>query len=175
MNKSGLHRNTVLLMFSLALLVISYPTHAGVAGAFAKGKTHFAIFGGNASAFNDNYVVLGASIRYYFFDGLNLGIAAETWTGGNPDITKVTPSIQYVFFQPSVVKPYIGAFYRRNYIENREDLESTGARAGVYIASGANAFIGIGAVYESYLSCDEAIYISCEDDVYPEFSFSFVF
>ena len=49
---------------------------------------------------------------------------------------------------------------------------STGARAGVYIASGKNLFIGIGAVYESYLDCEEGIYRTC-DDSYPEISLTF--
>ena len=174
MNTSGIYCRAILIMFSLMLLGITHPVQADVAGAFAKGKTHFAVFGGNGRAFNDNYTVIGASIRYYFFDGFNLGLAAETWTGGNPGITKVTPSIQYVFFQPSMIKPYLGAFYRRAYIENLEDLESIGGRVGVYIASGSNAFIGIGGVYESYLNCQETIYASCNDS-YPEISFALVF
>ena len=174
MYSSVFHRKAVLLIFGLTLFALAHPTQAGVAGAFAKGKMHFAIFGGSGSAFNDSYTVIGGSFRYYLMDGLNLGIAAETWIGGNPDITKITPSIQYVFYQPSVVKPYIGGFYRRTYIESLDDLESVGGRAGVYIASGSNAFIGIGAVYESYLNCEEVVYTSC-DDTYPEISFSFSF
>jgi len=174
MQLSGIHRKAVMLLISLALFVTTHSTYAGVAGAFAKGKMHFAIFGGNGRAFNDNYTVIGASGRYYFANGFSVGLALETWTGGNPDINKLTPSIQYVFYQPKVIKPYIGAFYRRTYIENLEDLESTGARAGVFIASGPNAFIGIGGVYESYLNCEETIYSKC-DDSYPEISFSFVF
>ncbi|VAW94299.1 hypothetical protein MNBD_GAMMA21-745, partial [hydrothermal vent metagenome] len=111
MNLSRIHRRTIMFIFGLTLFALMQSAQAGVAGAFEKGKMHFGIFGGSGSSFNDNYVVIGASFRYYLFDGLNLGIAAETWTGGNPDINKLTPSIQYVFFQPSKVKPYIGAFY----------------------------------------------------------------
>jgi len=174
---TGIRRITAVILIAFLPLTLTQTSHAevGVAGAFSKGKTHFGIFGGSGSAFNESYTVLGGSIRYFFFDGLSLGLAVESWFGGNPDITKVTPSIQYVFYQPSAVKPYVGAFYRRSYIENFEDLESSGARAGVFIASGSNAFIGIGVVYESYISCDEAIYISCDDDTYPEISFSFSF
>ncbi len=175
MYKSGFHHKLVMFMFSMGVFTITPTAQAGVvAGAFAKGKTHFSVIGGSGSAFNDSYTVIGASVRYYFFDGFNLGLAAETWFGGTRDINKLTPSIQYVFFQPSIVKPYVGAFYRRTYIEDLEDLESAGARAGVYIASGPNAFIGIGAVYESYINCQELVYDSCED-TYPEISFSFAF
>jgi len=72
------------------------------------------------------------------------------------------------------VSPYIGAFYRRTYIDNLSDLNSAGGRAGVYIAAGQNAHIGVGAVYESYLDCDETLYIDCAD-TYPEISFTFAF
>ncbi len=174
MYRSGIHRITFLLMIGLALFVIAHTAQADVAGAFSKGQKHFAIYGGSGRAFNDDYFVIGIGGSYYFANGFNAGLAVETWTGGNPDITKLTPSIQYVFYQPKAVKPYIGAFYRRTYIEDLEDLESTGLRAGVYIASGGNLFIGIGGVYESYLNCQETIYTSC-DDTYPEISFTFAF
>ena len=52
---------------------------------------------------------------------------------------KITPSVQYVFYQVPHVSPYIGAFYRRTYIDNLSDLNSAGGRAGVYIAAGQNA------------------------------------
>jgi len=160
-------------LFGLTLLFANTSAQADVAGVFSKGRTHFAIYGGTGYAFNDDYFVIGASGSYYFANGFNVGLGAEVWTGGNPDISKITPSIQYVFFKPSVVKPYVGAFYRKTFIEDLPDLESTGARAGVYIASGKNLFIGIGGVYESYLDCEETIYRTC-DDSYPELSFTFV-
>ena len=147
---------------------------ADVAGVFSKGRTHFSIYGGTGYAFDDQYFVLGVSGSYYFANGFNVGLAVENWSGGEPGISKLSPSLQYVFYQPSVVKPYVGVFYRRTYIDNLADLESAGARAGVYIASGNNVYIGVGGVYESYLDCEETIYRSC-DDSYPEISFTFAF
>lgn len=150
------------------------PVLADVAGSFSQGRKHFSIYGGTGYAFNDDYFVIGVSGSYFVTDGLNLGLAFESWTGGNPDISKLTPSIQYVFYQPQAIKPYVGAFYRRTYIENLPDLESVGGRAGIYMSSGNNVYIAIGGVYESYLNCDETTYRSC-DDSYPELGITFAF
>jgi hypothetical protein len=49
-----------------------------------------------------------------------------------------------------------------------------GARAGVYLKAGRNAYIGIGAVYESYIDCNSSVYRSC-NDTYPELSFTIAF
>ena len=162
----------ILLTFSLTL--IGYPAQADVAGVFSKGRKHFAIYGGTGYAFNDDYLVLGISGHYYLTNGFNIGLAVETWTGGDPGITKLTPELGYVFYQVPTVKPYVGVFYRRAYIDNLPDLESTGARAGVWFASGNNVYIGVGGVYEKYLSCNETTYRSC-DETYPELSITFAF
>ncbi|MEW6684302.1 MAG: hypothetical protein AB1451_15505 [Nitrospirota bacterium] len=80
----------------------------------------------------------------------------------------------YIFYQVPSVAPYVGAFYRRSYVEDLEDLGSAGGRAGVYIAAGRNTHIGLGMVYESYFSCDESTYVSCSD-TYPEVSVTVAF
>ncbi|MBW2219857.1 MAG: hypothetical protein JRF40_10260 [Deltaproteobacteria bacterium] len=72
------------------------------------------------------------------------------------------------------MRPYIGTFYRRVFIDSFDDLDTVGARAGVYFMPDQKWFIGVGAVYESYLDCDDTIYSSC-DDIYPEITFSFSF
>lgn len=174
MNK---HHNSRLLAFailSVTMMLLHQPSHADVAGAFSKGNKHFAIYGGTGYAFDDDYFVIGVKGSYYFANGFNIGLGLETWTGGDPDISKITPSLQYVFYQPAVVKPYVGVFYQHTYIEDLDDLESVGVRAGVFIASGRNIYIGLGGVYESYLDCEESIYRTC-DDSYPEISLTFVF
>jgi hypothetical protein len=165
---------TILLTAALATAVSAPAMAVDVAGVFSKGRTHLSIVGGNGYAFDENYLVLGVGASYYLINGLNLGLYYEAWTGGDPDITKITPSLHYVFYQVPHVSPYIGAFYRRTSIEGLPDLDSTGGNAGVYIAAGSNAFIGIGAVYESYLDCDKAVYNSCSD-TYPEISFTVAF
>jgi hypothetical protein len=63
-------------------------------------------------------------------------------------------------------KPYVGAFYTRNFIENADDLDSVGARAGIYRGRGRASY-GFGAVWENYLSCDDTVYGDCSS-VYPE-------
>jgi len=164
----------VTLAAMLATIASAPVAAADVAGVFSQGRTHVAVVGGSGSAFNDSYFVFGVGVSYYLVDGLNIGLSAESWTGGDPGISKITPSVQYVFYQVPRVSPYVGAFYRRTYIDNLPDLDSVGGRAGVYVAAGHNAYIGVGGVYESYLDCDTNLYRSCTDS-YPEISFTFAF
>ena len=89
-------------------------------------------------------------------------------------MTKVTASTQYVFHQPQALKPYVGAFYRRTDIDGLPDLDSVGARAGAYVQAGGNGFIGLGAVYESYLDCEKGIYRTC-DSTYAEVTVTIAF
>lgn len=161
-------------MATLAALLVLAPSApsaaADVAGTFSRGRTQLSVFGGNGYAFDDTYFVLGVGVAYYLIDGLNLGISGEAWTGGTPKIYKITPSVQYVFYQVPRVAPYIGAFYTHTDIENRPNLDSAGGRAGLYIGLGSNAHLGIGGVYESYLDCNKNQYNSCSD-TYGELSF----
>ena len=73
-----------------------------------------------------------------------------------------------------MIKPYVGVFYRHTYVDNLPDLNSVGARAGVYIVGSKNIYIGLGGVYESYINCDETTYSSCSDS-YAEISLTFAF
>jgi hypothetical protein len=144
------------------------------AGVFGKGRTHLFVTGGTGYAFDESYFVLGAGLTYYVIDGLALGLSFESWTGSDPRITKLTPSLQYVFYQLGAVKPYLGGFYRRTYIDGLPDLDSLGARAGIYIQAGRSAYLGIGGVYESYQDCTSSVYRKCES-TYPEVSFTIAF
>lgn len=145
-----------------------------VGGAFSKGRTHFVFTVGSGYAFDETYLVLGLGVSYYLIDGLNVGLSLESWSGSDPGMYKVTPSVQYVFHQNPRVNPYVGAFYRRTYVDNLPDINSAGARAGVYLPVGRNAYFGIGAVYESYIDCNTTTYRSCSD-TYPEVSFTIAF
>jgi hypothetical protein len=129
---------------------------------------------GNGYAFNETYFVFGVGASYYLLDGLSAGLDVEWWSGGDPSIVKVAPSVQYVFYQVPSVAPYLSGFYRRSYVEDLEDLGSVGGRAGVYIAAGRNTYFGLGMVYESYLDCEESTYVSCSD-TYPEVSLTVAF
>lgn len=147
---------------------------ADVAGAFSRGRTHFVVTAGNGYAFDQTYLVLGLGASYYVLDGLNVGLFLESWSGSDPKLVKLTPSLQYVFHQVPVLKPYIGGFYRRTYVSGLPDINSVGGRAGVYLQAGRNAYLGAGAVYESYLDCNTTVYRSCSD-TYPELSFTVAF
>ena len=171
-----LFRYILSVLFIILLMGQSAWRAAWAAGSasFSQGRTHLSVYGGTGYAFNDRYTVIGVSGSYFILDGLNIGLAYENWSGGNPDISKLTPSMVYVFTNTTAINPYVGVFYRRTYIENLEDLESTGARAGIYFNTGGNAYFGVGGVYESYLNCNESVYVSC-DDTYPEVSFVIAF
>lgn len=145
-----------------------------VGGAFSRGRTHFVVTAGNGYAFDESYLVLGLGVSYYVIDGLNIGLSLESWSGADPSMYKITPSVQYVFHQIPRVSPYVGGFYRRAYVDGLPDINSVGARGGVYLNAGRNAYIGIGAVYESYIDCNTSVYRSCSD-TYPEVSFTIAF
>jgi hypothetical protein len=165
-------------LFALACLAIALalPQAANaqtVGGAFSQGRTHLFVGGGSGQDFSETYFVLSLGVSYYVIDGLGVGLAYERWTGADPGMYKITPSVQYVF-QQLPLKPYLGAFYRRTSIENLPDLDSVGGRAGVYFQGGRNFHVGIGGVYESYLDCSKSTYREC-DSLYPEVSFTFAF
>ncbi len=142
------------------------------AGAFSRGNVHGSIVAGYASAFNEDYAVFGLGFNYYVVDGLALGGNFETWRGGSPNLSKLTASTQYVFYQAASVKPYLGAFFRRTYFTGLDDLNSYGARAGAYFQIGRKAYLGVGGVYEAYSDCTESKYHSCSS-TYPEVLLTF--
>ena len=165
------------ILAAIALCALAVPAAAQsvtAASGFSKGRTHFVLSAGTGYAFDESYLVLGVGASYYLVDGLNLGLSYEYWSGGDPTMSKLTPSIQYVFHKVPTVKPYIGAFYRRTYVERLDDIDSAGARAGAYIQAGRNAYVGAGVVYESYLDCEERVYRKC-DSTYGEITLTFAF
>lgn len=147
---------------------------AGVGGLFGQGSTQVGIMAGSGTAFNSSYTILGAGVNYFVIDGLGLGLAYENWSGNGPSVSKVTPSVEYVFYQLRPVSPYVGAFYRHTMVSGLPSYNSEGARAGIYIAAGRHAALGIGYVQERYLSCQSALYGSCSQG-YAEVSLLFGF
>jgi len=149
----------------------------GVSTAFSRNSTTFGVVLGSGSAFNDNYIILGLGVGYYVVDGLELGIDLQHWISGEPSITKVSPQIRYVFTQPEVIKPYVGAFYRRTYYGSYrgidlDDQDSFGYRAGAYFSANNGVYIGGGIVYEEYTDC--AAFTDCSS-TYPEILFTVSF
>jgi hypothetical protein len=146
----------------------------GAGTSFGQGRTQLSVFGGGGSAFSQSYLVLGVGANYYVLEGLGLGLSFESWLGNTPGIYKLTPSVQYVFTQVPSVRPYVGVFFRRVFIENLSDLNAVGVRGGAYLPVGPNMHLGLGGVYESYLDCNDSTYHSCSE-LYPEISFTISF
>lgn len=146
---------------------------SNIAGPFSIGSKSLGIILGSGEAFNDNYTIVGGGFGYYVIDGLQLNIQAQAWLGGDRDINKVTPGVQYVFSRKQNLKPYLGAFFTRSYIKDFEDQDSAGFRAGAIFSTNSNYYVGFGIVYEAYLDCDESQFASC-DDTYPELSIVFL-
>ena len=156
----------------LALLSVAIPVT--YAGPFEKGGTRVSVVVGSGYTLDENYVILGLGAGYFVFDGLELGLDGQAWLGGEPDLYKLKPQATYIVPTQSRVRPYGGVFYSHIFIDGYDDLDTAGARGGVLFTSDNKWFIGVGAVYESYLDCDEDVYSSC-DDLYPEITFSFIF
>jgi hypothetical protein len=144
----------------------------GISTAFSKNSTSLGVVVGSGSSFNDDYIILGVGVGYYVFNGLELGIDLQHWFSGDPSITKISPQIRYVFTQPKVIKPYVGAFYRRTFIEDLEDADSFGYRAGAYFSAKSGVYIGGGVVYEEYTNCGR--FTDCSN-TYPEILFTVSF
>ena len=157
------------------LLVVQFVllgTLASYAAPFTKGSHALSVIVGSGSSFNDDYIILGGGYGYYLVDGLEVGLDAQAWLSGDPSITKISPQIKYVFTQPKSVKPYVGVFFRRTYIDGLEDLDSTGYRAGLYFMPQKNFYFGGGVAVENYSDCSESVYTDCSTS-YPEILFSF--
>ena len=154
----------------VATLVISLNS---AAGPFSVGSKSLGIILGSGEAFDDDYIIVGAGFGYYVVDGLQLNAQAQAWLGGDRDINKLTPGVQYVFSRDQNLKPYLGAFFTRSYIDDFDDQDSAGLRAGAIFSTNPNYYVGLGIVYEDYLDCDENRFVDC-DDTYTELTIAFL-
>jgi hypothetical protein len=137
------------------------------AGPFAQGSSRVSLILGGG---NDGWVI-GGGYGYYLVDGLELGLEAEHWFGRDPTVTQLTPNLRYVLFFVPVLKPYAGGFYRHWFVSGQDDIDSLGARGGLFYVSGSGSYLGGGVVYEKYVTgCDK----DCSQ-VYPEVSISLSF
>ena len=142
------------------------------AGSFDEGTVTATIALGSGQFFNEDYLIIGAGVGYFVVDGIELAIEVDAWTGGDPSIYEITPKITYVHDNPSHVKPYIGAFFNRTFIEDFEDSDAIGYRAGMFTPAGDNAYIGIGVVRTELQDCTETVFNNCSD-TYTELSVIF--
>ena len=149
----------------------------GISTAFSKDSTSVGVVVGSGSYGSENYIILGVGVGYYVLQGLELGIDVQHWFSGEPSITKVSPQVRYVFTQAKVIKPYVGAFYRRTYFGDFQgfsipDQDSFGYRAGAYFSANNGVYIGGGIVYEEYKDCGRLLECST---TYPELIFTVSF
>lgn len=158
-----------------AVLFLSLFTFSlsNVASPFSVGSKSLGIILGSGEAFGDSYTIVGGGFGYYVVDGLQLNLQAQTWLGGDIDINKVTPGVQYIFSRNEALKPYLGAFFTRSFIDGFEDQDSAGVRVGAIFSTNSNYYVGFGVVYENYLDCDRNRFVSC-DETYTELSIVFL-
>jgi len=156
-----------IMLCVLAVMIMGAAVaEAAEPGAFAKGRKRVGFYGGAGTTLDQTYFILGAGAGYYLADGLEVGLDFEGWLFEDPTITKLTPQIRYVFWQPAKLKPYVGAFWRQTWISGAfSDYSSWGGRAGVAYASGRN-YVALGVVHERF---DEDMFAD-SSATYPEFA-----
>jgi len=145
------------------------PAPARNAGMFSKGQKRVTGVVGWGHTFGQDYLLVGVGVGYFIRNGLDVGVDFEGWFGGDPQLYKVTPRFDYVLWKPQRIKPYVGGFYRYNFVggDQIDNTSSLGGRVGAFYKGSGRGMAGAGAVYERYLNCDETAFSSC-DVVYPE-------
>ena len=139
---------------------------------FARGNIRFSGTVGWGQGFGTDYLIIGVGAGYYLKRGLDVGLYYEAWAFGDPGVHKLSPEVRLTRQLPMGLAPYVGAYYRRTFIEDFDDLDSYGGRAGAYKYSPrGRSMFGGGVVYEKYLDCDESAYTDCSN-VYPEILFA---
>lgn len=137
--------------------------------AFSRGTLRLTLLVGSGSSITENYLIVGGGVGYFILNGLEVGLDYEAWIFGSPVMHRVSPETKYIFHFVPVIKPYIGAFYRRTFVtEGYDDYDHVGARGGIFYAPPrSRIYVGGGAVYEHLVDCTDSAFMDC-DDVYPE-------
>jgi len=164
--------NTNNLFISLLTLFFILASPGTYAGPFSEGSSRVSVALGNGRLLNEDYLIIGVGAGYYFADGLEVGLDADFWTGGDPTIRELTPTLQYVFQKSSSFNPYFGVFYNRTYINNTPNSDAAGYRAGVYMPAGERAYFGFGIVYSKLQDCSNSLFFDCSD-TYSELTLMF--
>ena len=106
----------------------------------------------HASFLDNDYDVAGLNINYFVFDGLGIGVEYENWMNEEPRIEKIGLSTTYFIPISEPIRPYIGAVYRRVFIDSTYDGNVYGYRAGFSFSS-EQASISLGWSEEKLSSC----------------------
>lgn len=170
-------RAIILISLMIPALAGARPKPGPDPGPFAKGQSRISLGGGSSGQFGNRYIVIGAGFGYFVTHGLELGLDAQFFVGDEPQIYTVSPQLRYVVWQVAPIRPYIGGFFRHQFIDGEfegqevDDLSSVGARAGLFYTTG-RTYLGFGLAYEQIVDCDETRVEVC-DEIYPEFGVAF--
>lgn len=163
-----------LSVFACCLVMILFFTLNAYADPYQQGNIRNRLSLGYSEAFNNEYYLLGFGVGFFPIDYLELGVEGEYWLGGTPGIQKIGLQTQYILPVNSPVKPYAGVFYRNTIVSGIKDMYSNGFRAGLYYNPGLSSILGLGVVYENYLTGDESEQDEY-DKIYLEFTISGTF
>jgi hypothetical protein len=134
------------------------------AGMFSQGRRRVTGTVGWGSSLGSDYLLVGVGLGYFIRNGLDVGVDFEGWFLGDPTMYKISPRADLVMWRSPRLKPYVGAFYRWNFISDFEDENSLGGRAGAFYRGTRGGMAGAGVVYERFLS-DR---FEDRDVIYPE-------
>lgn len=158
-------------------LLVAAPTSAADGDAngrpFGERRTRISVLIGSGFAAGNSYLILGVGVGYFLVGGLELGFDYELWLLNDPLLQRVSPNLRYVF-DLGALKPYVGPLYRHTFVADYDDFDQLGVRGGLIFVPQSGAFVGVGAVYERLLDCDESTPVDC-DSVYPEISVGVAF
>ncbi|MCK5386080.1 MAG: hypothetical protein KAJ39_02770, partial [Gammaproteobacteria bacterium] len=85
-------------------------------------------------------------------------------------IYELTPKLTYVYDNSSQLKPYVGVFYNRTFIEGLDDSDALGYRLGALMPAGRKTYIGLGVVHTELQDCTESLLVTCSE-TYTELTF----
>ena len=137
--------------------------------AFSSGTLRFSGSLGASSGFGGSNVQVGLGVGYYILDGLELGLDARSWLGGEYNVHELEPSITYVFSNLGSLKPYGGLMHRTTFIEGYDNTSAYGGRAGIFLQQSRNLHVRAGVVGIWYQDCDDTVRDDCSE-FYPEIS-----
>ncbi len=157
-------------------IILSLALVASMANAdtFSKGNKNFGVVLGAGTSYGDNYTILGLSGDYFVIDNLSVGLGYRGWFGSGPNINQVTVASSYFIPLNKKFHPYVGAFVRETFTDDKDNYESYGARAGVAMNMSPNSYVSLGYAYEEYSECTEGRFTECSNS-YPEVVFSLSF
>jgi len=163
-----------LFLILCCFIATSLFTFNADADPYRQGNIRNRLSLGGSEAFDNDYFILGFGVGFFPVYYLELGLEGEYWLSATPYVAKIGFQTQYILPVNSSLKPYAGLFYRNTLVSGVKDMYSNGFRAGLYYNPGHDVILGLGVVYENYLTGDD----SERDEyatTYPEFTVSATF